>query len=80
MPRRWPEALDDAACRGLPPQVFDGKTHEDVNAALATCHGCRCKRACNLWMRPGRTFYDGIAAGRLWRDGKAVEPVPQPVE
>ena len=71
--RRWPTALDDAACRELPPQVFDARTHADAQAALACCHGCLCRRACNQWMRPARSFYDGVCAGKLWRNGKPAD-------
>jgi WhiB family redox-sensing transcriptional regulator len=81
---KWPDAFTDAACVGMPPEVFDGKTPEDVEAALAACNGCRVRRACHQWMRPARTNYDGIAGGKLWREGRPQDhqaPVdyPQPL-
>jgi hypothetical protein len=86
---RWPDVLDTAACRELPPQVFDARTREDTLLALACCNGCGVTRACYKWMRPQRSYYTGVAAGRVWRDGQPddrllhdaqPEGIPQPVD
>ena len=72
MAKRYPTALEQAACIGMPPQVFDGKSAYDIHAGIMVCRSCLVRQPCLEWLRPRRTFYDGIAGGKLWRDGKQI--------
>lgn len=65
--------LEEAACIGKPPHIFDATTIDDATEALFVCSRCWVKRECMTWMQPARRFYDGVVGGRLWREGKEIE-------
>jgi hypothetical protein len=70
------ELLKQAACVGANPRFFDGITWEDAEIGLEICKLCKVKQACErevLTSRPRRSHYDGVAGGRVWRDGQLVK-------
>lgn len=72
---KYPEILSaSAACRGEDPTLFDW-SHDRmrISLALSICDSCLVKRACQDFVRPARSFHDGVVAGFLWRNGRKVE-------
>lgn len=72
--------LKDAACIEADPRFFDAVTWEEAEPALTYCGECPVKPICErhvLSSRPTASHFDGVAGGRVWRDGR---PVPRPVQ
>lgn len=61
-----------AACSGEDPRVFDHVTFPAAREALRICANCRCVSECMDWVRPSKSFFDGVAAGVVWRNGYRV--------
>lgn len=65
------ESLSQAACANAEPKLFD--TVNWLNApALQFCHGCPIQELCVTTVNPVRTFFDGVAGGFLWLNGRAL--------
>lgn len=63
--------LRDASCINEDPKAFD--TVNWLNAeALEICRDCPVQDLCLETVNPIRTFYDGIAGGFLWLNGRAL--------
>lgn len=61
------------ACSQLPLResvIFSATTGPPARRALSICHGCLVTDSCERMLRPQRTKYDGVAAGRLWVNGR----------
>jgi len=69
-----PRALQDAACKGAEPALFDAVAGEQVFDALSYCERCTVTGPCEAYVMPARSYFDGVAAGRLWRNGIETEP------
>ena len=69
----------DAACRDADPGLFDAVEGPYVAYALAYCQRCVVVRECDAFVRPRKSFYDGVAAGKLWRNGRIVDPDQDPL-
>lgn len=67
-------SLERAACKGADPRLFDAIAGEDVWDALSYCERCPVMQACLDYVQPSRSYFDGVAAGRLWRNGHETEP------
>ena len=65
---------DAAACRDADPQLFDAMSGPKVFDALSYCDRCEVVRECETFVRPRKSFFDGVAAGRVWRAGRVVDP------
>jgi hypothetical protein len=64
-------SLRDALCAAESPKAFD--TTNWLNApALEICRNCPVKDLCLETVSPVRTFFDGIAGGFLWLNGRAL--------
>ena len=74
MPPPVPRSLQDAACKGAEPALFDAVAGEAVFDALSYCERCTVIGACEAYVMPARSYFDGVAAGRLWRNGIETEP------
>lgn len=61
-----------AACAGEDPSVFDHKTFPEAGEGLRICGNCRVVVECMEWVRPGKSGFDGVAAGVVWRNGYKV--------
>lgn len=66
--------LHEAACKGEDPAVFDHYVFPQAKKALQICGGCHFIDECLAWVRPNKSFYDGVAAGIAWRNGYRVRP------
>lgn len=65
--------LDDAACLGADPTLFDATSGEKMFDALSYCERCPVIVECDTLVRPRRSHFDGVAAGKVWREGKVVK-------
>ncbi|MFE0426743.1 WhiB family transcriptional regulator [Streptomyces sp. NPDC058953] len=68
-PPRWRTA---AACAGLPPQIIFARREEVARPALEACRRCPVVRRCEESVAPAESYFDGVSAGRLWRNGRLV--------
>ncbi|MFF4168571.1 WhiB family transcriptional regulator [Streptomyces sp. NPDC001744] len=59
-----------AACSGLPPHVVFSKREKEALPALMACERCPVVRRCEEAVAPAESFFDGVSAGRLWRNGR----------
>lgn len=65
------ESLRQALCVNEEPKLFD--TTNWLNApALQICRDCPIKQECVETVNPVRTFFDGIAGGFIWLNGRAL--------
>lgn len=64
-------SLREASCANEEPRLFD--TMNWLNApALQICRNCPVKELCLETVNPVRTFFDGVAGGFLWLNGRAL--------
>ncbi len=61
-----------AACAGLPPEVVFARRAADAAPALLACSRCPVLRQCEESVAPAESWFDGVSAGRLWRNGRPV--------
>ena len=66
--------LPDAACKGANPYLFDATSGDAVLDALSYCDRCTVIPECETLVRPRKSYYDGVCANKVWRDGKSIEP------
>ena len=66
--------LPDAACKGANPYLFDATSGDAVLDALSYCDRCPVIKECDEWVKPRRSYYDGVASGRVWHNGVALKP------
>jgi len=78
--RKW---VDEAACRGVNPKLFDAVSALHAEAALRICKGCPVKEACLREALAEDVNPDGVWGGttqlerrKLRRHG-TLEPVPE---
>lgn len=60
------------ACAGLDPRVVFARRVKDAAPALRACTRCALHQACEAAVTPAETWFDGVCAGRLWRNGRPV--------
>lgn len=71
---KFPESLrENAACREAAPTLFDATEGISVTYALSYCERCIVVKECEAFVRPRKSFFDGVVAGRLWRNGRIVQ-------
>lgn len=71
---KYPESLrENAACREAAPSLFDAVEGILVTYALSYCGKCEVVKQCEAFVRPRKSFYDGVVAGKLWRNGRIVQ-------
>lgn len=66
--------MRDAACLEADPVIFDRTEGPSVWVALGYCAECPVTRECEDVVRPKRSFFDGVAGGKAWKNGQRVEP------
>ncbi|WMX45536.1 hypothetical protein RGF97_12660 [Streptomyces roseicoloratus] len=59
--------------RPLPSVVFSRRGKEAA-PALRACAVCPVSRECEAAVAPAESWFDGVCAGRLWRNGRPVKP------
>ncbi|WP_232792476.1 hypothetical protein [Actinacidiphila yeochonensis] len=65
----WQEA---AACAGLPAKAVFARRASEAAPALRACQVCTVRRECEEIVAPAASWFDGVCAGRLWRNGTPV--------
>lgn len=63
-----------AACVGLSPSVVFARRGKEAAPALRACAACPVRRECEAAVAPAESWFDGVCAGRLWRNGRPVAP------
>ncbi|MFI8518984.1 WhiB family transcriptional regulator [Streptomyces sp. NPDC085481] len=63
-----------AACAGLSPSVVFSRRGKEAAPALRACTVCPVRRECEAAVAPAESWFDGVCAGRLWRNGRPVKP------
>ena len=61
-----------AACVGLSPSVVFARRAQQAAPALRACAVCLVSRECETAVAPAESYFDGVCAGRLWRNGRPV--------
>jgi hypothetical protein len=74
MPLPAPSWQAAAACAGLPATTVFARRAADAEPALRACAVCTVRRACEETVAPAESWFDGVCAGRLWRNGRPVDP------
>ncbi|MFG3188471.1 WhiB family transcriptional regulator [Streptomyces omiyaensis] len=69
-PTPWQAA---AACAGLSPSVVFARRERLAAPALRACAACPVRRECEAAVAPAESWFDGVCAGRLWRNGRPVK-------
>jgi hypothetical protein len=69
----WPVVLIEAACRSADPSLFDATGGDKALDALSYCERCNVSGPCEDWVRPRKSHFDGVVAGKVWHEGKPVE-------
>lgn len=62
------DPIDRANCRNSDPELFENEWLYDQ--ALALCQTCPVRLWCLQRVDPIRGFFDGVAGGFIWVDGK----------
>ena len=65
--------LPEAACIGADPRLFDAMSGETAEDALSYCDRCPVVKECETVVRPKKSYFDGVAAGRIWSNGVPIE-------
>ena len=73
-PLRLLESLSKAACKGADPALFDATSGEAVEDALSYCDRCTVQEDCEEYVKPRKSFYDGICSAKVWKNGLIIEP------
>ncbi len=60
------------ACQAMPPEWFDATDPDGAADALSCCAVCTVHSWCSALVRPRTSRYDGVAAGRIFKNGKDV--------
>ncbi|MFF1507770.1 WhiB family transcriptional regulator [Streptomyces sp. NPDC058326] len=69
-PTPWQAA---AACSGLSPSVVFARRAKEAAPALRACSACPVRRECESAVAPAESYFDGVCAGRLWRNGRPAD-------
>lgn len=63
-----------AACVGMDPAYFDESTNTPAaQFALSVCRRCPVRAECIEVLKPGESYYDGVAGGFIWTGGRAAK-------
>lgn len=64
--------LASAACAGEDPKLFDQYSFPGAQEAVRICGNCRVVDECLDWVKPNKSWFDGVSAGIVWRNGYRV--------
>lgn len=64
--------LDKAPCRDADPWLFDQSEIHLAMPALNYCRSCIFWKECDEWVSPKRNYYEGVVAGKVWRNGRIL--------
>jgi len=66
------EFLSNAPCREADPWLFDQSEIDLAMPGLNYCLGCKFWTECDEWIRPKNNYFEGVAAGKVWRNGRIL--------
>ena len=61
-----------APCREADPWLFDQFNLDLAQPALNYCSRCIFWQECESLVQPKPSFYDGVVAGKVWRNGRIL--------
>lgn len=61
-----------APCGGLDPLWFEATDYRYAEPALEVCAACPVVALCDAVVRPRDSYFDGVAAGKVWVNGVEV--------
>ena len=61
-----------APCREADPWLFDQFNLDLAQPALNYCSTCVFWQECDSLVQPKSNFYDGVVAGKVWRNGRIL--------
>jgi WhiB family redox-sensing transcriptional regulator len=64
--------VSKAPCRDADPWLFDQFNLDLAQPALNYCSRCIFWEECDSLVQPKPSFYDGVVAGKVWRNGRIV--------
>lgn len=64
--------VQSAPCKDADPWLFDQYQLDLAQQGLQYCRGCPYWQDCDSLVKPESSYYDGIAAGKVWRNGKLL--------
>lgn len=64
--------VSKAPCRDADPWLFDQFNLDLAQPALNYCSRCIFWQECDSLVQPKPSFYDGVVAGKVWRNGRIV--------
>jgi WhiB family transcriptional regulator, redox-sensing transcriptional regulator len=64
--------VSKAPCRDADPWLFDQFNLDLAQPALNYCSRCIFWQECESLVQPKPSFYDGVVAGKVWRNGRIV--------
>ena len=64
--------VSKAPCRDADPWLFDQFNLDLAQPALNYCSRCIFWQECESLVQPKPNFYDGVVAGKVWRNGRIV--------
>lgn len=62
-------------CVDMAASVFDATHGQNVVEALKACNVCPVVRECEEFVRPKKSYFDGVCAGKVWVEGVRVDVV-----
>lgn len=69
---RYESFVSQAPCNGADPKLFDATTTDEDLSGLEFCRTCTLWSACEEFVNPSESYFDGIAVGAVWKDGRVV--------
>ena len=64
--------VSKAPCREADPWLFDQFNLDLAQPALNYCSRCIFWQECESLVQPKPNFYDGVVAGKVWRNGRIL--------
>ena len=64
--------LSEAPCRDADPWLFDQFNLDLTQPALNYCASCIFWTECESLVKPKSNFFDGVVAGKVWRNGRIL--------
>lgn len=64
--------LDLAVCVGADYRLFDAINGSLALDALSYCDRCPVTVECEKHVSPRRSYFDGVCAGKVWREGRII--------
>ena len=64
--------VEQAPCRNSDPWLFDQYQLDLAQPGLALCRNCIFWKECDALVKPASSHFDGIAAGKVWRNGNVL--------